>query len=85
MMMLKGQTLATSCTFATTTNQQCIVKNEYHYDEDSSNKAFSFNPATLYGNDTQLTECEVYKVEESKSMIRKYSLHFMYFTHSQTI
>uniref|UniRef100_A0A8C2DSC4 TLDc domain-containing protein n=1 Tax=Cyprinus carpio TaxID=7962 RepID=A0A8C2DSC4_CYPCA len=28
------------------------------------NKTFSFNPATLYGNDTQLTECEVYKVED---------------------
>ncbi|XP_026054140.1 interferon-induced protein 44-like [Carassius auratus] len=27
-------------------------------------KTFSFNPATLYGNDTQLTECEVYKVED---------------------
>lgn len=27
---------------------------------------FNFNPATLYWNDTQLYECEVYKVEEKK-------------------
>ncbi|XP_056112484.1 interferon-induced protein 44-like isoform X2 [Rhinichthys klamathensis goyatoka] len=27
---------------------------------------FNFNPATLYGNDTQLNECEVYKVEQKK-------------------
>ncbi|XP_052395575.1 interferon-induced protein 44-like isoform X2 [Carassius gibelio] len=27
--------------------------------------AFDFSPATLYGNDTQLTECEVYKVEQA--------------------
>ncbi|XP_050951348.1 interferon-induced protein 44-like isoform X1 [Labeo rohita] len=27
-------------------------------------KAFNFHPATLYGNDTQLSECEVYKVEQ---------------------
>ncbi|XDV22460.1 hypothetical protein PO909_027349 [Leuciscus waleckii] len=27
---------------------------------------FNFDPATLYGNDTQLRECEVYKVEEKK-------------------
>ncbi|XP_056112412.1 interferon-induced protein 44-like [Rhinichthys klamathensis goyatoka] len=26
---------------------------------------FNFNPATLYGNDTQLNECEVYKVERN--------------------
>lgn len=32
--------------------------------------AFTFSSATLYGNDTQLTECEVYKVEQSKSVIR---------------
>ncbi|XP_048020868.1 interferon-induced protein 44-like [Megalobrama amblycephala] len=28
-------------------------------------KAFNVNIATLYGNDTQLAECEVYKVEEN--------------------
>ncbi|XP_067254751.1 interferon-induced protein 44-like [Chanodichthys erythropterus] len=28
--------------------------------------AFNFSPATLHGNDTQLTECEVYKVEQKK-------------------
>ncbi|XP_051767203.1 interferon-induced protein 44-like isoform X2 [Ctenopharyngodon idella] len=28
--------------------------------------AFNFSPATLRGNDTQLTECEVYKVEQKK-------------------
>ncbi|XP_073700792.1 interferon-induced protein 44-like [Garra rufa] len=43
-------------------------RNNYHYefedDVEGINKAFSFNPATLYGNDTQLTECEVYKVKE---------------------
>ncbi|KAL1251382.1 hypothetical protein QQF64_019178 [Cirrhinus molitorella] len=27
--------------------------------------AFNFSPATLYGNDTQLSECEVYKVEQN--------------------
>ncbi|XP_077082505.1 interferon-induced protein 44-like [Siphateles boraxobius] len=27
---------------------------------------FNFNPATLYGNDTDLNECEVYKVEQKK-------------------
>ncbi|KAK7126793.1 hypothetical protein R3I94_018094 [Phoxinus phoxinus] len=27
---------------------------------------FNFNPATLYGNDNQLNECEVYKVEQKK-------------------
>ncbi|CAM4656525.1 unnamed protein product [Leuciscus chuanchicus] len=27
---------------------------------------FNFNPATLYMNDTQLNECEVYKVEQKK-------------------
>ncbi len=29
--------------------------------------AFSLNTATMYGNDTQMSECEVYKVEQSKS------------------
>ncbi|XP_077082506.1 interferon-induced protein 44-like [Siphateles boraxobius] len=29
---------------------------------------FDFNPATLYGNDTQLNECEVYKVEQKKDL-----------------
>ncbi len=33
--------------------------------------AFSFSTVKLYGDDTRLSECEVYKVEESKSMIRK--------------
>ncbi len=33
--------------------------------------AFSLNTTTMYGNDTQLSECEVYKVEQSKSVIRK--------------
>ncbi|XP_056615598.1 interferon-induced protein 44-like isoform X2 [Triplophysa dalaica] len=32
---------------------------------------FNFNPATLYGNDTQLAECEIYKVTRSKSVIIK--------------
>ncbi|KAK2906926.1 hypothetical protein Q8A67_005911 [Cirrhinus molitorella] len=43
------------------------VRDEYHCKGSIkmiADKAFSFNPATLYGNDTQLTECEVYKVEE---------------------
>uniref|UniRef100_A0A8C2PU40 TLDc domain-containing protein n=1 Tax=Cyprinus carpio TaxID=7962 RepID=A0A8C2PU40_CYPCA len=31
----------------------------------SGANVFSLNPATMYGNDTQLTECEVYKVEQS--------------------
>ncbi|KTF80376.1 hypothetical protein cypCar_00048101 [Cyprinus carpio] len=42
-------------------------RNEYCHKGMSTmmtNKAFSFSPATLYGNDTQLTECEVYKVED---------------------
>ncbi|XP_051767208.1 interferon-induced protein 44-like isoform X4 [Ctenopharyngodon idella] len=30
--------------------------------------AFTFSPATLYGNDTQLTECEVYKVEQRSTL-----------------
>uniref|UniRef100_A0A671P7G8 TLDc domain-containing protein n=1 Tax=Sinocyclocheilus anshuiensis TaxID=1608454 RepID=A0A671P7G8_9TELE len=33
--------------------------------------AFSVNMATMYGNDTQLTECEVYKVKQSNSAINK--------------
>ncbi|ROL40865.1 Interferon-induced protein 44-like [Anabarilius grahami] len=32
----------------------------------AGNNAFNFSPATLHGNDTQLTECEVYKVEQKK-------------------
>ncbi len=32
--------------------------------------AFSLNTATMYGNDTQMSECEVYKVEQSKSVTR---------------
>uniref|UniRef100_A0A8C1H2H1 TLDc domain-containing protein n=1 Tax=Cyprinus carpio carpio TaxID=630221 RepID=A0A8C1H2H1_CYPCA len=43
-------------------NNQPVVNN-------SGSNAFSVNTATMYGNDTQLTECEVYKVE--KSVIRK--------------
>uniref|UniRef100_A0A8C2AVA0 TLDc domain-containing protein n=2 Tax=Cyprinus carpio TaxID=7962 RepID=A0A8C2AVA0_CYPCA len=43
-------------------NNQPVVYN-------SGSNAFSVNTATMYGNDTQLTECEVYKVE--KSVIRK--------------
>ncbi|XP_067271949.1 interferon-induced protein 44-like [Pseudorasbora parva] len=31
-----------------------------------TNNPFNFTPATLYGNDAQLTECEVYKVEQKK-------------------
>ncbi|XP_073677122.1 interferon-induced protein 44-like isoform X1 [Garra rufa] len=31
--------------------------------------AFNFNPTTLYGNDTQLSECEVYKVEQNPQVI----------------
>uniref|UniRef100_A0A671PB37 TLDc domain-containing protein n=1 Tax=Sinocyclocheilus anshuiensis TaxID=1608454 RepID=A0A671PB37_9TELE len=42
-------------------------RNEY-YDGDCSNKAFSFKSATLYGNDTQLTECEVYKSNNIKNV-----------------
>uniref|UniRef100_A0A673K0M9 Interferon-induced protein 44-like n=1 Tax=Sinocyclocheilus rhinocerous TaxID=307959 RepID=A0A673K0M9_9TELE len=34
-------------------------------------KSFSFNAERFYGNDTVLTECEVYKVKQSKSVIRK--------------
>uniref|UniRef100_A0A8C2IN27 TLDc domain-containing protein n=1 Tax=Cyprinus carpio TaxID=7962 RepID=A0A8C2IN27_CYPCA len=30
--------------------------------------AFSINTATMYGNDAQLTECEVYKVEQSSQV-----------------
>ncbi|KAG1925859.1 interferon-induced protein 44-like isoform X1 [Pimephales promelas] len=32
---------------------------------------FDFNPATLYGNDTQLNECEVYKVEQNPQISAK--------------
>ncbi|KTG01882.1 hypothetical protein cypCar_00033208 [Cyprinus carpio] len=30
--------------------------------------AFNVNTATMYGNDAQLTECEVYKVEQSSQV-----------------
>lgn len=30
--------------------------------------AFSLNTATMYGNDTQMSECEVYKVEQSSQV-----------------
>ncbi len=53
LMTLEGPTLVNSRTFATTTNQLCII-----------------STATMYGNDTQLSECEVYKVEQSKPIIR---------------
>ncbi|KAK9967592.1 hypothetical protein ABG768_001979 [Culter alburnus] len=33
--------------------------------------AFTVNAATLYGNDTQLTECEVYKVEQNPQISAK--------------
>ncbi|XP_073700376.1 interferon-induced protein 44-like [Garra rufa] len=39
-------------------NNQPIVYN-------SGSNVFSLNTATMYGNDTQLSECEVYKVEQS--------------------
>ncbi|XP_048020924.1 interferon-induced protein 44-like isoform X2 [Megalobrama amblycephala] len=42
-------------------NNQPVV-----YDQRAGNNAFNFHPATVYGNDTQLTECEVYKVEQKK-------------------
>ncbi|XP_067271952.1 interferon-induced protein 44-like isoform X2 [Pseudorasbora parva] len=38
-------------------NNQPVVLNQ-------GANAFSVNAATMYGNDTQLTECEVYKVEQ---------------------
>ncbi|XP_056615605.1 interferon-induced protein 44-like isoform X2 [Triplophysa dalaica] len=31
--------------------------------------SFSLNPSTLYGNDTQLSECEVYKVTQTVSQV----------------
>uniref|UniRef100_A0A9J8B9V7 Interferon induced protein 44f1 n=1 Tax=Cyprinus carpio carpio TaxID=630221 RepID=A0A9J8B9V7_CYPCA len=42
-------------------NNQPVVYN-------SGNNGFSLNPATMYGNDTRLTECEVYKVEQSSAV-----------------
>uniref|UniRef100_A0A673JZX4 TLDc domain-containing protein n=1 Tax=Sinocyclocheilus rhinocerous TaxID=307959 RepID=A0A673JZX4_9TELE len=41
-------------------NNQPVVYN-------SGSNAFSLNTATMYGNDTQLSECEVYKVEQSNT------------------
>uniref|UniRef100_A0A671SPX3 Interferon-induced protein 44-like n=1 Tax=Sinocyclocheilus anshuiensis TaxID=1608454 RepID=A0A671SPX3_9TELE len=41
-------------------NNQPVVYN-------SGSSAFSLNTATMYGNDTQLSECEVYKVEQSNT------------------
>ncbi|XP_039537487.1 interferon-induced protein 44-like isoform X2 [Pimephales promelas] len=60
MMMLEHPTLVNSCTFATTANQLCIIKDGMY-----------INPATLYGNDTQLNECEVYKVEQNPQISAK--------------
>uniref|UniRef100_A0A672NYA4 Interferon-induced protein 44-like n=1 Tax=Sinocyclocheilus grahami TaxID=75366 RepID=A0A672NYA4_SINGR len=42
-------------------NNQPVVYN-------SGSNAVSLNTATMYGNDTQLSECEVYKVKQSKSI-----------------
>uniref|UniRef100_A0A673JPW4 TLDc domain-containing protein n=1 Tax=Sinocyclocheilus rhinocerous TaxID=307959 RepID=A0A673JPW4_9TELE len=42
-------------------NNQPVVYN-------SGSNAFSLNTATMYGNDTQLSECEVYKVEQSSAV-----------------
>ncbi|TRZ02815.1 hypothetical protein DNTS_026425 [Danionella cerebrum] len=41
-------------------NNQPLVYNQ------NTNSVFNINPATLYGNDTNLIECEVYKVEPKK-------------------
>ncbi|XP_042605130.1 LOW QUALITY PROTEIN: interferon-induced protein 44-like [Cyprinus carpio] len=42
-------------------NNQPVVNN-------SGSNAFSINTATMYGNDAQLSECEVYKVEQSSQV-----------------
>uniref|UniRef100_A0A9J7Z7S9 TLDc domain-containing protein n=1 Tax=Cyprinus carpio carpio TaxID=630221 RepID=A0A9J7Z7S9_CYPCA len=42
-------------------NNQPVVYN-------SGGNAFSINTATMYGNDAQLSECEVYKVEQSSQV-----------------
>ncbi|KAF4097646.1 interferon-induced protein 44-like [Onychostoma macrolepis] len=34
----------------------------------SGSKEFSFNTTIMYGNDTQLSECEIYKVEQSSQV-----------------
>ncbi|XP_067252191.1 interferon-induced protein 44-like [Chanodichthys erythropterus] len=47
-------------------NNQPVV-----YDQSGQiyDNAFTFSSATLYGNDTQLTECEVYKVEQRSTQV----------------
>ncbi|XP_048020878.1 interferon-induced protein 44-like isoform X1 [Megalobrama amblycephala] len=42
-------------------NNQPVVLNQ-------GGSAFTVNVATMYGNDTQMTECEVYKVEQSSQI-----------------
>uniref|UniRef100_A0A673JWI2 TLDc domain-containing protein n=1 Tax=Sinocyclocheilus rhinocerous TaxID=307959 RepID=A0A673JWI2_9TELE len=76
MMMLEGPTLANSCTFATTINH--VYNQGAPLFIGARGNAFGFSAAKLYGDDTRLSECEVYKVEESKrrdqlmEIIRKY-------------
>ncbi|NP_001038683.1 interferon-induced protein 44f5 [Danio rerio] len=55
MVVMVDPALGSSCIFATMTNHQCIIKGEMH-----------INPATLYGNNTNLIECEVFKVEQNQ-------------------
>ncbi|RXN16174.1 interferon-induced 44-like protein [Labeo rohita] len=54
-------------------NNQPVVyhqeRNNCFFNKDSSNIAFRFQPETLYGNNTTLTECELYKVEEKPQVI----------------
>ncbi|XP_043079851.1 interferon-induced protein 44-like [Puntigrus tetrazona] len=46
-------------------NNHPLVKKVYLYDKE---EAFSFSPSTLYKDDTWLTECEVYKVEQRSTL-----------------
>ncbi|XP_050951336.1 interferon-induced protein 44-like isoform X2 [Labeo rohita] len=46
-------------------NNHPVVKNILKF----KSRAFNFNPDTLYGNDTWLSECEVYKVEQRSTLL----------------
>ncbi|RXN20430.1 interferon-induced 44-like protein [Labeo rohita] len=46
-------------------NQQAVYNQGANAFLGPGSNAFTFTPATLYGNDTQLSECEVYKVEQN--------------------
>uniref|UniRef100_A0A671SN90 Interferon-induced protein 44-like n=1 Tax=Sinocyclocheilus anshuiensis TaxID=1608454 RepID=A0A671SN90_9TELE len=50
--------------------QLCFCYNNQPVVLNQRGNAFSVNTTTMYGNDTQLTECEVYKVKQSQSYRR---------------